>query len=93
MMGRIAMITEVRKIVYGCKTEKEIINALKEAGLQYQDFSKDFGYFNIRVPLNEGYFRIYKETKTKQIKTQIWEKTVFRYSGIPTFEPSGRHSF
>ena len=77
-------------IIAGAKTAKEIKKKLEDAGLQYIDLTEEYGYMNIRVPFIDGYYRIYKSGDS--INTQVWRKVEFRYSGIPTFEPSGRRS-
>ena len=83
----------VGRIVDGAKSPDEIRKRLSDAGLQFEDLSEEFGYFNLRIPLMDGYFRIYKPNgKGEKIRTQRWKKTEFRYSGIPVFEPSGRRS-
>lgn len=84
----------IGQIIYGAKTKTEILKRLKDAGFQYDDLSKEYGYMNIHIPFLDGYYRIYKpKGRGSEIKTQVWKKTTFRYSGIPTFEPSGRKSF
>jgi len=78
--------------IEGATTPEAVRQKLTEAGLQFVDVSADFGYMNIRVPVHDGYFRIYQDW-IGTIKTQRWRKTEMNYSGIPTFEPSGRKSF
>ena len=80
----------VRKMIAGANTEDEIRHRLIRNGLQFDDLTDEYGYKNIRIPVINGYIRIYKMGNA--IKIQNWQKTVFKYSGIPTFEPSGRRS-
>ena len=81
----------IGKIIDGAKTKEEVEAKLKEAGLVYEDVSEEFGYMNIRVPFTKGYYRIYE--RDGKIVTQTWRNVNFKYSGIPTFEPSGKRSF
>ena len=82
-------------IIEGAKTKRDVERRLKKAGLQWEDLSADYGYMNLRVPiLGGGYYRIYRNKRRKRIEIQKWGPPIeLTYSGIPTFEPSGRHSF
>ena len=83
----------IGKIIDGARTPAEIRKRLTAAGLQFEDLTEEYGYFNLRIPFPDGYFRIYRPTgRGQEIRTQRWRKTEFKYSGIPVFEPSGRRS-
>ena len=49
--------------------------------------------WNLKVHNEDGtMIRIYK-TLQKKVEVQRWTPCIMKPSGIPTFEPSGRHSF
>ena len=77
----------------GTKSKGALLNILRNVGLKAEDVSKEYGYLNIRIPGEGGYVRICKPKGEKEFKVQMFEKIEMRYSGIPTFEPSGRRSF
>ncbi len=50
-------------------------------------------YWNLKVKNEDGtMIRIYRSYRDG-VKVQLWEPVVVKWSGIPTFEPSGRRSF
>ena len=51
------------------------------------------GYDNVYVPIENGHLRIFTPHRVKSYQVQRWRKTTIKYSGVPTFEPSGRRSF
>lgn len=81
----------IENIIAGATTARQIKKRLKDAGIVFVDLTEEYGYMNLRIPMEYGYFRIYRNGK--RIKTQKWTKTEIIYSGIPVFEPSGRRSF
>ena len=78
--------------IENAKTPKQVKAALKNAGFHFDDISEECGYLNLHIPFPDGYIRIYKR-KDGKIVEQKWTKCEYKYSGIPTFEPSGRRSF
>ena len=85
--------SKVREIAYAAKSKDEILRGLKEAGIEYADGSKETGYDNVYVPIENGHLRIFTPHRVKSYQVQRWRKTSIKYSGVPTFEPSGRRSF
>ena len=81
----------IGKVIEGAKTPEEVRKRLDDADLLYSDLTKECGYFNLHIPFMWGHYRVYMAGR--KIKTQTWRKTKLQYSGISTFEPSGRHSF
>ena len=81
----------VREIIRGAKSGKEILAILDAIEMPYKEVTDECGYFNVRIPAKDGYIRIY--ACNGQWLVQKMERVVARYSGIPTFEPSGRRSF
>lgn len=81
-------------IVHATSGRKDrILKNLKELGFEIEDASEESGLMNLRIRNSDGTMtRIYGKGR-KELKVQIWMPVVFRYSGIPTFEPSGRRSF
>ena len=75
-------------------SEKELLAFLRMAGTPFENVSEDYGYFNIRFYCDEGgYVRICKGKKDKKFRVQMYRPVKASYSGIPTFEPSGKKSF
>lgn len=84
---------DVRKVIGARKAPAEIRKALRAAGIRFDDRTAMDGYFNVRIPTENGeYIRVYKNRR-KDVVVQAWTKCVIKWSGIPTFEPSGRWSF
>lgn len=82
----------VESMVVGLKSGKAILKAIEKSGLVYEDVSEESGYFNIHIPTDDGaYVRIYKAKRGFVVQRFTWVR--FKWSGIPVFEPSGRHSF
>lgn len=81
----------VRRIAGKAKGRFEIMSRLDAASIRFEDHSSEYGYMNLRIPVEDGYMRIYDNLG--EIRVQKFSKVVFTYSGIPTFEPSGRRSF
>ncbi len=84
----------VAGLVDGLRKKGDVVKMLKENDIRFEDVSADSGYDNIRIPTNDGgYIRVYRGKRTDQFKVQKFEMVEFKWSGIPTFEPSGRRSF
>ena len=49
----------IRNIIADCKTEADIISALRSHKIKYT-FATDTGFLNIRIPCRKGYIRIYR---------------------------------
>ncbi len=73
------------QVVKECKTQKAIINALKQKDLPFT--VNELG-IHIAETKN-GYVRIYKPYRSKTYAVQKWVTVPMKYSGIPTFNPSG----
>lgn len=93
MAAKDVVESKVREIAYGAKSKDELLANLKENDIVYVDGSKETGYDNVYVPIENGYLRIFTPYRAKSYQVQRWRKTTIKYSGIPTFEPSGRRSF
>ena len=86
--------TTVYKALEGVKTRAEAVRALKKTGLTFTDDTEEYGYPNLHVPTPDGgYVRVYKIGRGKGFKVQKILRVKLKWSGIPVFEPSGRHSF
>ena len=85
------MEESVLGMIDGARTPVQVKKKLKDAGMEFEDYSGEYGYMNLRIPTPDGYVRVYMAGK--EIRTQKWTMQTIRYSGIPTFEPSGRRSF
>lgn len=73
------------------ETTEDIEAILTTSCIPYRQ-DPDSDYFNIRIDRQNGFVRIYQDNRG-DINVQSWTRTEYVYSGIPTFEPSGRHSF
>lgn len=82
---------EIRDLIMEADTTVDVETILRSYGIRYEK-DMECGYFNIRIKRPDGMIRIYQDFR-KSIVVQAWTKCNFRYSGIPTFEPSGKHSF
>ncbi len=74
--------------------KNRIIKAIREQGFEVEDNTEPGSkFFNLRV-WNEDktFIRIYRSYR-REVKVQEWKPIKYTYSGIPTFEPSGRRSF
>jgi hypothetical protein len=89
---RYAFNQKIRRLVEGLKTPESVCKALKNAGIKFEDVSKEYGYLNIHVPRPNGYVRIYKPYRRDELEVNSFDSVPLTYSGIPTFEPSGRRS-
>ena len=86
------MTVETIKYIIGKATdENEIRERLDDAEMVYKDLTSEYGYFNLRVPVKDGYIRVYK--KDGKCLVDKFTRIEIKTSGIPTFEPSGRRSF
>ena len=86
------MTVETIKYIIGKATdENEIRERLDDAEVVYKDLTNEYAYFNLRVPVKDGYIRVTK--KNGKCLVDKFTEVVVKYSGIPTFEPSGRRSF
>ena len=72
------------RLIDGAKTPAQVKQRLREANVEYEDATVEFGRFNARIPLEGGYFRIYQDYR-KAIRSQWWRNEEFKSSGIPTF--------
>ena len=72
------------RLIDGAKTPAQVKQRLREANVEYEDATAEFGRFNARIPLEGGYFRIYQDYR-KAIRSQWWPNEEFKSSGIPTF--------
>ena len=77
-------------LIDGAKSDKEVKQRLDDAEVPYADLTEDYGYMNLRIPGKDGYIRIYRSRYG--IEVQKFEKVQMKYSGVPTFEPSGKRS-
>ena len=84
-------VATIEYIIGKAKSKEEVIERLDDAEVVYKDHTKEYGYFNLKVPVKDGYIRVY-ENKGKYLVDKF-VRTEVKYSGIPTFEPSGRRSF
>ena len=84
---------KVREIAYDAKSKDELLANLKANGIVYVDGSKEAGYDNVYVPIENGHLRIFTPHRVKSYQVQRWRKTTIKYSGVPTFEPRGMRSF
>lgn len=75
------MKKEIELKIANCKTDKQVLSALKNYTIE--NASEEYGYFNIRIHTKEGYTRVYK--KGKQYIVQTFTPCKMEYSGIPTF--------
>ena len=80
----------VRRIIEGAKSSKKVLAKLDEVDMPYKEVTDECGYFNVRIPVKDGYIRVYESNGNFLV--QKFEKVTVKYSGIPTFEPSGRRS-
>lgn len=80
-------------IVHSASSKKDrIIKAIEKEGFEVVDESEEFGYMNLKVWNRDGsMIRIYRPDN-KRARVQLWKPFEYVYSGIPTFEPSGRRS-
>ena len=88
------MTVETVKYIAGIETAKdddEIRSRLDDAEMVYADHTEEYGYLNLRIPVKDGYIRIWN--CKGEYRVTKFERTVVKASGIPTFEPSGRRSF
>ena len=80
-------------LLSGATEKKSVILQCRVAKRRYVDESEESGYPNIKIPCPDGsVIRVYKGSRMKYFKVQVLEPVTFSYSGIPTFEPSGRRS-
>lgn len=52
-------INRVRSVVANCKTELDLVAALRNHKIKY-GFSTDHGFLQVRIPYRKGYIRIYR---------------------------------
>lgn len=85
---------KVQEMVTGLTRKADVLNALKENGVDYKDVSAGYGYTNIRIPQEDGsYIRIAKMRRMKGFVVGRFVPVTLQWSGVQTFEPSGRKSF
>lgn len=81
-------------IVHATSGKKDRIKkAIGELGYKVIDDTEPGSkFFNLKVKNPDGsLIRIYKSYRGP-VEVQKWEPLLITYSGIPTFEPSGRRS-
>lgn len=77
---------DIERIILGAKTEKQVLDRLKKANVEFTlGDPEDYNYFNVRIPSDSGYIRIYKPHRSKEFTVQKFSPVKFTYSGIPTF--------
>lgn len=76
-------IETLQSLISKCKTDKQILETLKQNNIVFENVTSEYGYFNIRISQYEGYLRICKNKKEYMI--QNFSKVKMVYSGIPTF--------
>lgn len=74
-------------------TREKAVEILKKTGIKFTDDSDEYGYTNIHFYRKDGAVRAYIRPREKNFIVKIMSKVEFYYSGIPTFEPSGKKSF
>lgn len=93
MKSELEMLEErIQIYLKGKRTRNEAVQFLKGAGIEFEDNSDEAGYPNFRFWHNGEYVRAYKGSEMKEFRTQIFRKVEMKWSGIPTFEPSGKRS-
>ena len=84
---------QIEGILKGAKTNRQVLDRLRKAGVRFKDDSKLYEYFNVHVPHGDGTVtRVFRHPRVG-IKVQLLTPVEIKWSGIPVFEPSGRHSF
>lgn len=83
----VARFLEERNATRDLKTMRKALKELENHGIHVEDASEESGYPNYRIRTEEGMVRLYKNRK--EIGLQKWERTEFKYSGIPTFFSTG----
>lgn len=71
----------------------EIRSTLDRANVRYTDCSDEYGFFNLHIETDFGYVGIAKTRRSKKLRVSNFHRIEMKWSGIPTFEPSGRRSF
>ena len=84
-------VATIEYIIGKAKSKKEVVERLDDAEVVYKDLTSEYGYFNLRVPVKDGYIRIYE--KNGKYIVDKFTRAEIKASGVPTFEPSGRRSF
>lgn len=70
-----------------CKTEKQVRKILTENNIPViRETTNEAGCFSVWI---DDLTRIYKPIHSKNMKVQRWERTEFKYSGIPVFFSTG----
>ena len=77
--------TRVEEIVERAKTTAKVKKALMNAEIKFNDTSNTHGYFNLEIPQNDGFIRIYIPYKSRYCVAQKMTKVKMVYSGIPVF--------
>lgn len=76
-------VQKIEKVIKGCKTEKQIKEALKRANIKYtlDRYANDF---DAKITNGKSVIRIYKSYKGGfVVQSMRWVK--MNYSGVPTF--------
>lgn len=90
----------IESMIKGLTKRADILKAIK--GCEYEDLTAESGYLNIHIPTEDGgYVRIYRAYDRQmelvpdkgRVRVRKFTPVKFCWSGIPTFEPSGRRSF
>ena len=84
---------EIEELVKGAKTKRQVLGRLRKAGVRFDDDSELYGYFNVHIPHKDRTVTRVWRHRRDGIRVDLWTPVEFKWSGIPVFEPSGRHSF
>lgn len=93
-MGDSELRKNIEALVAKYKQRKPVLKALDRNGIDYTDLTEEMGCADIHILTEDGgYIRIYKPYKKPGLVVGKHIPVELRWSGIPVFEPSGRHSF
>ena len=79
------MMEKITKILEKNQTPATIRKALKAAKIAFKDTTDLHEYFNLEIPVEGGFIRIYKPYKGKHYVAQKMTRFTAKYSGIPVF--------
>lgn len=69
-------------------TTDKLLRMLLKAGYTVDNLTDECGYTNMHIKSKEGYIRVYKAHKRRELLIQDWKPVKICASGIPTFDPS-----
>lgn len=80
----------VRGMIEGCRTEKQVLAALKAHRVKFSQAPYSEGYMlNLYIPCKTGMVRIYRAcSRRTPFMVQHMTPVTFSYSGVPVFRPS-----